>query len=161
MAHMRQEFEFSTRLDVSVANRVKEVFLKKFFKSSLKKKKIWNSINKSLIDSDLLIFPKKLPLAIFDGDGVNTSFSELIKILRKNKYYVMRYVDTTSGDGGVVYFVESQELKARLQEGRGMLNSDYSYVVDPQFQWFFEFREFNPDKENFGVLFGSVAVRPR
>ena len=34
-----------------------------------------------------------------------------------------------------------------------MLNSDYSYIIDPQFQWFYEFREFNPDIEIAGVFF--------
>lgn len=42
-----------------------------------------------------------------------------------------------------------------------MLNSDYSYIIDPQFQWFYEFREFNPDIEIAGVFFTRRILREK
>ena len=139
------EFVFAQRLPPDRAERVRRLLVWRFFKGHLKRQRVWDREQLALRETDVWVFPSRVPLAMGDPGGQLLSNSELADLLVEACYRVIRHVDVDDqGETNVVFSVPATELRQRLLGNYGLRNGELALVVDVCFRWFFQFADTMP-----------------
>ena len=106
---------FAQRLPPDQAERVRRLLVWRFFKGHLKRQRVWDREQLALRETDVWVFPSRVPLDVEDH-----------------------------GETNVVFSVPAAELRQRLLGNYGLRNGELAFVVDVRFRWFFQFADTMP-----------------